>query len=92
MNLSTVPPSARNASVSAAKWRDVWRIRVSGSAGSAMPVKFVTSVNKMVTSRLTPPSSVEMEPSIIPLTMSFGTKRAKDQMLRWATVIVLPSS
>src|SRR5713101_1447318 len=30
MNLSTVPPSARNASVSAPKWRDVWRIKLSG--------------------------------------------------------------
>ena len=50
MNLSTVPPWARNASVSAAKWRDVWRIKLSGSAASAMPVKFVTSVNRMVTS------------------------------------------
>jgi hypothetical protein len=37
-------------------------------------------------------SSVDMEPSMIPLTLSFGTRRAKDQMLRWATAIVLPSS
>ena len=36
--------------------------------------------------------AVEMELSMIPLTISFGTKRAKDQMLRWATAMVLPSS
>ena len=50
------------------------------------------SRERMVTSCLTPPSSVEMELSMIPLTISFRTKRAKDQMLRWATAIVLPSS
>src|SRR6516164_6020624 len=92
INLSTVPPSARNTLVSAVKWRDACRIKLSGSAASAMPVKFVTSVNRTVTSRLTPPSSVEIELSMIPLTISFGTKRAKDQMLRWATAMVWPSS
>ena len=40
--------------------------RLSGSAASAMPVKFATSVNRMVSSCLTPPSSVEMEASMIP--------------------------
>ena len=74
------------------RWRDVWRIKLSGSAASAMPVKFETSVNRMVSSCLTPPSSVEIELSMIPLTISFGTKRAKDQIVRWATAMTLPSS
>ena len=57
-----------------------------------MPVKFVTSVKRIVTSCLTPPSSVEIELSMMPLTMSFGTNRANDQIVRRATAIVLPSS
>src|SRR2546423_1032813 len=92
MNLSTVPPSARNASVSAAKWRDVWRIKLSGSAISAMPVKSVTSVNRIVTSCLAPPSTVEIELSMIPLTISFGTQRAKDQILRGPPAIFVANA
>jgi hypothetical protein len=46
----------------------------------------------MVTSRLIPPSSEEIDPSTIPLTITFGTKRANEAMLRRATAIVLPSS
>ena len=74
------------------KWRDVCRIRLPGSAVSAIPVKFATSVNRIVTSCLIPPSSVEIDLSMIPLTISFGTKRAKDQIVRWAIAMVLPSS
>ena len=92
MNLSTVPPSARNASVSTEKYRDVCRISTSGSAASAMVVKPWTSVKTSVISCFAPPSLVEMELSINPRTISLGTKCAKDHIARCARFIVLPNS
>ena len=92
MNLSTVPPSARNASVITEKYRDVCCISTSGSAASAMVVKPWTSVKTSVMSCLTPPSLVEMELSINPRTISLGTKCANDHIARCARLMVLPSA
>jgi protein gp37 len=71
MKLSTVPPSARKASVSAVKYRDVWCMRASGSADSEMLVNPRTSVKRTVISCLTPPRSMEMELSMTRLTGFF---------------------
>ncbi len=88
INLSTVPPSARNASVSTEKYRDVCSISTSGSAASAIVVNPWTSVKTSVISCLTPPSLVEMELSMTPRTISLGTKCANDHMARWARLTV----